>query len=64
MQMTTEIFSTAGMNLNSEIQESKENIFYNSVSNFHFTHLAEINNTPKKVNVSISQSWFYSISRA
>ena len=34
MQMTTEIFSTAGMNLNSEIQESKQNIFYNSVSNF------------------------------
>lgn len=27
MQMTTEIFSTAGMNLSSEIQESKEYIF-------------------------------------
>lgn len=37
MQMTTEIFSTAGMNLSSEIQESKEYIFYNSVSNFKFS---------------------------
>lgn len=65
MKMTTEIFSTAGMNVNSETQVSKKQIFYNSISNSKSSFQSAGRNKPhiQKVNVRISQSWFSSISQ-